>query len=146
MEDLTGLDLIKQTEEGEEEEEESDPNQGLILKSSFSTQIEIQERWEWALIIDGDYFEIGIKELERLNSNKQLLSVPKNIHRLFDFIKTSTQMKSIDWKSFHTAEEPKSKKRKGYYSVLEELGFNFDIREFKSKKVKCPNTNCQHYK
>ena len=41
---------------------------------------------------------------------------------------------------------PKLNKRKSYYSVLEKNNFIFDIREFKSKKVKCPNNNCQHSK
>jgi uncharacterized LabA/DUF88 family protein len=145
-EDLHGLEIIENQEEGEEDESEIEGLPSPILKQSFSEQIDSQEICKNILIIDGDYFEIGIKEMERMNTAKQCLSVPDNICRLISFIEHSAGIKGFDWKSFHSAEEPKSKKRKSYYSVLEENGFHFDIREFKSKKVKCPNNNCQHSK
>lgn len=105
-------------------------------ESTFSEQIDAQSTCESILIIDGDYFEIGIKETEKLNPTKQCLSVPENIDNLLQFIEYRSGVSSFDWKSFHSAEEPKVKRRKNYYSVLETNGFHFDIREFKSKKVK----------
>jgi len=145
-EGLFGLDKLHNYEEGFEDEQENEPIQQIDLKPSFSTSIDKQEKCESILIIDGDYFEIGIKEVERLHPNQQCLSVPENIRRFVSFIESRVGVQSFDWKSFHTAEEPKSKKRKGYYSVFEQMGFNFDVREFKSKKVKWPNNNCQHAK
>lgn len=144
--DLRELEHFENQAEGEDEESEIDGLPSPVLKQSFSEQIDAQEICENILIIDGDYFEIGIKEIERMNTDKQCLSVPDNICRLISFIEHSVGIQGFDWKSFHSAEEPKSKKRKSYYSVLEENDFHFDIREFKSKKVKCPNNNCQHSK
>lgn len=37
------------------------------------------------------------------------------------------------------------RRNKSYYSVLLNNGFHFDIRDYKSKKVKCPNKSCHHY-
>lgn len=130
--------------EEEGDEDELLPISKSIHKLSFSEQLENQKYCENLLIIDGAYFEIGIKELERHNPTYQCLSVPKNIDNLLALIENISGVKPFDWKSFHTAEEPNNKKRKAYYSVLESYGFKFDIREYKSKKVRCPNNNCQH--
>lgn len=61
------------------------------------------------LIIDGDYFEIGIKEMEKAFPSQPCLSVPQNIERILLFFEKSTGVNKFDWKSFHSAEEPKSK-------------------------------------
>lgn len=37
------------------------------------------------------------------------------------------------------------RRNKSYYSVLQNNGFHFDIRDYKSKKVKWPNKQCHHY-
>ena len=61
------------------------------------------------LIIDGDYFEIGVKEMEKANPSKLCLSIPKNIESLLSFIETKVDISGFDWKSFHSAEESKAK-------------------------------------
>ena len=128
--------------EEDDEEEKYSKNQGLRSISQHSMSI---KGCESIMIVDGAYFEIGVKDLESKNPSQKCLSVPENIENLLSFIEKSTEIQSFQWKSFHSAEEPKAKKRKAYYSVLEENGFVFDIREFKSKKVKCPNNNCKHF-
>ena len=131
--DLNGLDMIKHIEEGEEDEEEENKYEFDDSGPSFSEHLQSLERCENAIIIDGAYFEIGIKELERMHPSERFLSVPDNIKRLLYFIQNWAGIPDFDWKSFHSAEEPKVKKRKAYYSVLEDNGFVFDIREFKNK-------------
>lgn len=133
--DLRGLDTVHSNYDGEGEEDDGHFYHD-DSKTSFSEKLDSQQNCESILIIDGDYFEIGVKELERINPSQQLLSNPQNIERLLSFIESKVGVSSFDWKSFHSAEEPKVKKRKAYYSVLESNGFIFDIREYKSKKVK----------
>ena len=131
--------------ESEEEEDECEKNHISEDDPSIADKINQKHKCSNILIIDGAYFEIGIKELEKANPNNQCLSNPHNIQRLMTFIEEKSGVKSFDWKSFHTAEEPNVKKPKSYYSVLKSDGFHFDIRDYKSKKVKWPNKNCRHY-
>lgn len=97
--------------ESEEEEDECDKANSLDDKSCVTDNISPKLKWNNILIIDGAYFEIGIKELEKTNPNNQCLSNPNNIQKLLSFIEEKSGVKTFDWKSFHTAEEPNVKKK-----------------------------------
>lgn len=97
--------------ESEEEEEEWDKANNLDDKNSITDNISSKHMCNNVLIIDGAYFEIGIKELEKVSPNNQCLSNPQNIKRLLSYIEEKSGVEAFDWKSFHTAEELNVKKK-----------------------------------
>jgi uncharacterized LabA/DUF88 family protein len=60
---------------------------------------------------------------------------------LFELIAKLTGVRQFDLISYHTADDVKSSKKK-HIQALESLGVKVDMREFKTRTVKCRNPDC----